>query len=81
MADEILRAHAERQIESKINLIECCDAKPIGKFISCRDYWVECPVCKRKTKKCKKYYQAMQEWNRIVSKGGIRNESTRQVCY
>lgn len=62
--DEILRFHAERQLESKIELIECCGTKPVGKFISDHDYWIECPICKRKTKKHKKYYQAMQAWNR-----------------
>lgn len=62
--DEILRLHAERQLENNIQLIKCCNAEPTGKFISCHKYWVECPVCGRRTKVYKKYYQAMQAWNR-----------------
>lgn len=62
--DEILRLHAEKQLECNIQLIKCCGTEPRGKFRSCKEYWIECPVCGRKTKVHKKYYQAMQSWNR-----------------
>lgn len=62
--DEILRLHAERQLEDNIQLIKCCNTEPRGKFRSCKEYWVECPGCGRKTKVYRKYYQAMQAWNR-----------------
>lgn len=67
--DEILRLHAERQLENKIKLIECCGTRPVGKFISCKEYWVECPACGRKTKVYRKYYQAKQAWNREEREG------------
>jgi len=62
--DEILRLSAERRLENNIQLVKCCDTEPRGKFRSCEEYWVECPSCGKKTKTHRKYYQAMQAWNR-----------------
>lgn len=62
--DEILRLSAEWRLENQIELVKCCNTEPTGKFISCHEYWVECPICGRKTKTHKKYYQAMQAWNK-----------------
>lgn len=61
--DEILRIHAERELENRIVLDMCCDTAPKEMFCSCTEYWVECPVCKAKTKKHKKMFMAMQAWN------------------
>ena len=62
-SDEIVRASAETDLELHIKLNKCCNTKPKAKFISCKEYWVSCPVCGSKTKVHKKCYQAMQAWN------------------
>ena len=63
--DEILRLHAERELENNIVLHKCCGIEPSMKFISCKEYWVECKLCGKRTKTHKKLYMAMQEWNRL----------------
>lgn len=70
--DEIVRAHAELQLEMCICLQKCCGMTPTRMFKSCHEYYVMCPVCRRKTKYHKKLYLAMQAWNR----GEAANEET-----
>ena len=62
--DEILRYHAEVELEKKIVPKKCCKKDPIGMFSCCHEYWLECPVCRRRSKVCERYYQAIQEWNK-----------------
>lgn len=48
-----------------MNLYDCeCGEAPVCKFISCHDYFVECPKCLRRTETHPKMYKAMQAWNR-----------------
>lgn len=62
--DEIDRLNAELKLENRILLEKCCNAEPVGKFRSCTEFWVECPVCGKRTKTYRKYYMAMQAWNK-----------------
>lgn len=61
--DEILRYHAEHEIEKNISLRKCCGDVPKQKFRSCKEYFVECPKCKARTKYHRHLYEAMQAWN------------------
>lgn len=62
--DEIVRYHIENQLELSINLHSCCGSDPVKMFRSCREYYVICKQCGRKTKTYDKMYKAMQAWNR-----------------
>ena len=62
--DEITRYSIEVDFENSIILQNHCNAKPEQYFRSCREYFVKCPKCGRRTKYHKKAYQAMQAWNK-----------------
>lgn len=64
--DEIVRYHEENVFENKIHLLECkCGGSPKKMFISCKDYFVECDICKCRTKYRRHMYEAMHEWNKL----------------
>lgn len=60
--DEIIRATAEAQKERSIELKHCCGVNPQKRYKG--TYWVQCPVCGRRTKEYKVMYKAMEAWNR-----------------
>lgn len=62
--DEILRAHIERQFEKKIRLKKCCKFEPVIRFYGCKEYFVKCNVCGRRTKIHGHIYEAKLAWNR-----------------
>lgn len=62
--DEILRLHAEVELERKIKLTPCCGEKPKVMFRDVKERWVRCPICGKQTKVYKKDYLVMQAWNR-----------------
>lgn len=62
--DEIIRATIERKYEKKIRLKKCCGFEPVIKFQSCTEYFVQCQVCRSKTKYYRHIYEAKQAWNR-----------------
>ena len=61
--DEILRMDIENKFELEIPLDEC-HGEPKKMFRSCREYFIICPVCGKRTQYWKHLYQAMQAWNR-----------------
>ena len=65
--DEISRYSAEVDLENKIMLRKCCNKEPLLLFKSCTERWVKCEVCGKRTKVYKKFYQAMQAWNREIN--------------
>ena len=64
--DEIVRYSIEREFTAKIKLKECsfCKIPPKEMFRSCREYFVLCPKCSKRTVMLKHLYEAKQEWNR-----------------
>ena len=62
--DEIIRYSNETRFQNKISLFTCCGVVPETMFQSCHDYFVRCPVCKKRTKMYRHLYEAMHEWNR-----------------
>ena len=63
--DEIVRLSIENDWENTMSLYDCeCGEAPVRKFISCHDYFIECPKCLRRTETHPKMYKAMQAWNR-----------------
>ena len=62
--DEILRLHAERNLENVIQLVACCGTTPARMFRSCTEYWIRCLKCGRQTSTKRKLYLAMQAWNK-----------------
>ena len=64
--DEIVRLSIEARFTAKIKVKLHCQTDPCVKFRSTTEYWVECPVCKLKTKPFKHEYEAKQEWNWLI---------------
>lgn len=62
--DEILRLSAELRFEQTIDLDECCGREPESWFRSASEYFMQCPICKKRTPYYTKTYKAMQAWNR-----------------
>ena len=72
--DEIIRDHIEREFEDSIVLDKCtCGSSPKEMFKSCRDYFVMCDKCKRKTSFYRHMYEAKQAWNMEVCNGQAVN--------
>ena len=71
--DEIIRAHIESQFEEMIILNECCGQKPLEYFKSCKEYFIKCPICQRRTRYFKHLYQAKQAWNKGESENVERS--------
>ena len=63
--DEILRASIEHDFERQITLANCsCGQEPTPKFFSCKDYFIQCNNCGKKTKTYRHLYEAKQAWNK-----------------
>ena len=71
--DEIIRYSNEARFTRNIKLFRCCDVEPEELFISCKEYFIRCPICKRKTNLRKHLYEAMHEWNWMMA--GRRDKS------
>lgn len=67
--DECVRFTIEARFTEMIGLDECCESEPKPYCRSCHEYFVECPVCKKRTKYYKHLYEAKQAWNRGEIKG------------
>lgn len=63
--DEIVRLTQLNKLSRSIKLEKCkCGKLPIAKFISCKEYYIECPNCKESTE-CYRYeHLAKQAWNK-----------------
>lgn len=72
--DEIIRYSEEHSFENLIDLDYCCGVEPERWFQSCHDYFIKCPVCKKRTKMHKHLYQSMQAWNRGETNGKDKND-------
>lgn len=62
--DEIVRADIENKFTRSITLLSCCGNAPKEYFVSCTDYYVRCPKCKKRTRTYRHLYEAKQAWNR-----------------
>lgn len=68
--DEINRYSIELDFELAIPLDRCpvCKVEVDKMFRSCKEYFVKCPKCGKRTAYYKYMYQAMQAWNNGVFK-------------
>ncbi len=63
--DECVRLTEEHRFEELINIFPCsCGEKPKEYFRSCKEYFVKCPKCEKRTGYYKHMYLAIQAWNR-----------------
>ena len=61
--DEIVRLDIESKFEEQFELNKCCGIEPDRMFRSCKEYFIKCPICGRRTKMYRKMYMAIQAWN------------------
>lgn len=62
--DEIIRLSIESRFTDQISLFPCsCGTAPNEMFRSCKEYFIECPACKSRTKYHRHLYEAMHAWN------------------
>ena len=65
--DEIIRYSNRTRFENSITLFECCEVEPVRMFRSSTEYFVQCPICHKRTQVHRYLYEAMHEWNRTVA--------------